>query len=43
MAKIVCEKCGTEYKFEIAKDMKNCPVCGASMMDDNFNVFCFLT
>lgn len=37
MAKIVCEKCGTEYKFEIAKDMKNCPVCGASMMDDNFN------
>lgn len=37
MAKIVCEKCGTEYKYEVAKDMKNCPVCGASMMDDDFS------
>lgn len=37
MAKIVCEKCGTEYKFEVAKDMKNCPVCGALMMDDDFS------
>ncbi len=38
MAKIVCEKCGTEYKYEVAKDMKNCPVCGALMMgDDDFS------
>lgn len=38
MAKIICEKCGTEYKYEVAKDMKNCPVCGASMMgDDDFS------
>lgn len=38
MAKIVCEECGTEYKYEVAKNMKNCPVCGASMMgDDDFS------
>lgn len=30
MAKITCEKCGTEFKFEIAKDFESCPVCGAS-------------
>lgn len=35
MAKIVCEKCGTEYKYEVAKDFECCPVCGASMLDDN--------
>lgn len=35
MAKIVCEECGTEYKYEVAKNMKNCPVCGASMMGDD--------
>ena len=35
MAKIVCEECGTEYKYEVAKNMKNCPVCGALMMGDN--------
>ena len=35
MAKIICNKCGTEYKFEIAKDLENCPVCGASMMEDD--------
>lgn len=28
MAKIVCENCGTSYKYEIAKDMVSCPVCG---------------
>lgn len=27
--KIVCESCGTEFKFEIAKDFEKCPVCGA--------------
>lgn len=38
MTKIVCEECGTEYKYEVAKNMKNCPVCGASMMgDDDFS------
>lgn len=34
MAKIICEHCGTEFKFEIAKDFDTCPVCGASLMDD---------
>ena len=34
MGKIVCEKCGTEFKFEIAKDFECCPVCGASFSDD---------
>lgn len=33
MGKIVCEKCGTEFKFEIAKDFECCPVCGASFSD----------
>lgn len=28
MAKVVCESCGTSYKYEIAKDMELCPVCG---------------
>lgn len=32
MAKIVCEKCGTEFKFEIAKDFECCPVCKAPLM-----------
>lgn len=35
MAKIVCEECGTEYKYKVAKDLKNCPVCGASLFDEN--------
>lgn len=34
MAKIVCEKCSTEYKYEVAKNFECCPVCGASMMED---------
>lgn len=28
--KIVCESCGTEFKFEVAKDFEKCPVCQAS-------------
>lgn len=28
--KIVCESCGTEFKFEIAKNFEYCPACGAS-------------
>lgn len=34
MGKIVCEKCGTEYKFEVAKNFDCCPVCGASFSDE---------
>lgn len=37
MAKIVCEECGTEFKYEVAKDFECCPVCGASMMDEGDN------
>lgn len=37
MGKIICEKCGTEYKFEIAKSFECCPVCGASFSDDGDN------
>lgn len=36
--KIVCESCGTEFKFEIAKDFESCPVCGASFDDEEENV-----
>lgn len=35
MAKITCEKCGTEFKFEIAKDFESCPVCGALFDDED--------
>ena len=28
MAKVVCDSCGTTFKYEVVKDMKNCPVCG---------------
>lgn len=34
MAKIVCENCGTSYKYEIAKDMVICPVCGENLWDN---------
>jgi len=33
--KIVCESCGTEYKFEVAKNFEKCPVCGASFDDED--------
>lgn len=33
MGKVICEKCGTEFKFEIAKNFECCPVCGASFGD----------
>lgn len=32
--KIVCESCGTEFKFEVAKDFEKCPVCGKNFDDD---------
>lgn len=31
MAKIVCEHCETGYKYEVAKDMVTCPVCGKNL------------
>lgn len=34
MVKIVCENCGTSYKYEIAKDMVTCPVCGENLWDN---------
>lgn len=33
MGKIVCEKCGTEFKFEVAKNFDCCPVCGVSFSE----------
>ncbi len=38
MGKVVCEKCGTEYKFEVAKNFDCCPVCGASFSDGRDSV-----
>lgn len=34
MAKIVCENCGTSYKYEVAKGMVTCPVCGEKLWDN---------
>lgn len=28
MTKVVCESCGTSYKYETVKEMVSCPVCG---------------
>lgn len=33
MAKVICE-CGTAYKYEIAKGMKVCAVCGKPLWED---------
>ena len=38
MAKITCEKCSTEFKFEIAKNFESCPVCGVSFDEQVENV-----
>ncbi|MBD5496375.1 MAG: hypothetical protein HDR11_01230 [Lachnospiraceae bacterium] len=39
MAKVVCESCETSFKYEVVKDLKNCPVCGKplweSLAEDN--------
>lgn len=32
--KIVCESCGTIFPFEKAKDMTECPVCGAAFDEE---------
>ncbi len=32
--KIVCESCGTIFPFEKAKDMTECPVCGATFDEE---------
>ncbi len=37
MAKIVCENCGTSYKYEIAKSMEICPVCRKNLWDNEEN------
>lgn len=34
MAKVVCESCGTSYKYEMVKDMASCPVCGKSLWEN---------
>ena len=33
MAKVVCESCETSFKYEVAKDLKNCPVCGKPLWE----------
>lgn len=33
--KVVCENCDSSFKYEIVKDMKCCPVCGASLLGDS--------
>lgn len=42
MAKIICESCDSSFKFEVVKDMKCCPVCGADFefgnADDDKNI-----
>lgn len=35
MVKVVCESCGTTYKYEVVKDMKTCPVCGVSLFTED--------
>ena len=34
MVKVVCCSCETAFKYEVVKDMKNCPVCGELLWDD---------
>lgn len=34
MTKIVCEACGSSFPMERVKDMKNCPVCGAALWEE---------
>lgn len=34
MKKIICESCGTIFKFETVKEAKNCPVCGVSFDEE---------
>ncbi len=34
MAKVICESCGTEFKYEIVKDLDCCPVCGEALWDE---------
>ncbi len=30
---MVCESCETSFKYEVAKDLKNCPVCGKPLWE----------
>ena len=46
MVKVVCESCETSFKYEVVKDLKNCPVCGKplwenSVEDNKEEVFSF--
>ena len=34
MAKVTCESCGTSFLYNVVKDMKNCPVCGKPLWDE---------
>lgn len=34
MAKVLCEGCGTSFKYEVVKDMKVCPVCGKPLWEE---------
>ncbi len=34
MAKVVCDSCGTTFRYEVVKNMKNCPVCGELLWDE---------
>lgn len=35
--KIVCENCNTSFIYNVAKDMKICPVCGVNLWDNEEN------
>ncbi len=34
MAKVVCESCGSSFPIERVRNLKNCPVCGASFDEE---------
>lgn len=34
MAKVTCESCGTSFLYNVVKNMKNCPVCGKPLWDE---------
>lgn len=34
MAKVLCEACGTNFLYDVVKDMKVCPVCGKPLFSD---------
>lgn len=34
MAKVICESCGSSFPLERVKELKNCPVCGETLWDE---------